>query len=194
MKKTARKKKDKQSYQYKKENSILGSCVDAHRLSEDEYYKLYSFYVTYSMCGSQSAKKRSFVDYGWESNRIIRTELGAKLKDVLSLSRNKDFIFTDEDNLAEQFHLLDLDDGDLQSVDKEKAVISKTHESNSYLKLFYRIRDGFAHGKFRLLFSSGGERMIIVQDDNGHNVTARIVIKISTLLNIVDIVDRYKLI
>lgn len=185
----SRQKKDKQKYQYKRENSILGSCIDEYKLSEEEFCKLYSFYVTYSMCGSQSAKKRTFIDYGWPDNAISKTELGEKLKSVLKLSYNKKFVFTDKDNLAEQFHLLELDDGELINLDQERAVISKTSENNNYLKLFYRIRNGLAHGKFRLLFSSSGERMVIIQDDNTNNVTARIVIKLSTLLLYIDVID-----
>ena len=185
----SRQKKDKQKYQYKRENSILGSCIDEYKLSEEEFCKLYSFYVTYSMCGSQSAKKRTFIDYGWPDNAISKTELGEKLKSVLKLSYNKKFVFTDKDNLAEQFHLLELDDGELINLDQERAVISKTSENNNYLKLFYRIRYGLAHGKFRLLFSSSGERMVIIQDDNTNNVTARIVIKLSTLLLYIDVID-----
>ncbi|MDD3068262.1 MAG: hypothetical protein PHF05_09760 [Candidatus Izemoplasmatales bacterium] len=182
-------KKTAQTYQYKVADSILGKTQDEYAFSENEYYRIYSFFVTYSMCGTQSAKKRTFSDYGWSVENVKNTTLGVALENVLNLNRNPDFVFTDKDELAIQFNSKDLPDGALMDVDKERAVISKTSEKNKYLKLFYRIRNGFAHGKFILRLSSQNEKMVIIQDDNGHNVTARIVIKLKTLLNYVNTVD-----
>lgn len=181
--------KTTQKYQYKIADSILGKMQDEYALSENEYYCIYSFFVTYSMCGSQSAKKRTFSDYGWSVENVKNTTLGSALENVLNLNRNLDFIFTDKDELAIQFNSKNLPDGPLIDIDKERAVISKTSEPNKHLKLFYRVRDGFAHGKFILRLSSNSEKMVIIQDDNSHNVTARIVIKLNTLLNYVNAVD-----
>ena len=141
------------------------------------------------MCGSQSAKKRNFAFYGWDSESIKATALGEALFTVLSLNRNPAFVFTDRDDLAVQFAALDLTDGELENVDCERAVIGKTSESNNYMRLFYRIRDGFAHGKYLLRFSSTRERMVIIQDDDRYNVTARIVLKLSTLLKFIEVID-----
>ena len=85
-------------------------------------------------------------------------------------------------------------DGILTDYDVERCVIGQTSENNKYLKLFYRIRDGFAHGKFLLKRSSTNEKMVIIQDDNGKNVTARMVIKLSTLLHFVSCIDLNKVI
>lgn len=180
---------EKQTYRYSKGSSILGNLHDEYQLSQEEYYKIYSFYVTYSMCGSQSAKKRNFTSYGWDSESIKATSLGEALLTVLNLNRNPVFVFTDRDDLAAQFGALSLTDGELENVDYERAVIGKTSENNNYLRLFYRIRDGFAHGKYLLRFSSFGERMVIIQDDDRHNVTARIVLKLSTLLKFIEVID-----
>lgn len=180
---------EKQTYRYSKGSSILGNLHDEYQLSKEEYYKVYSFYVTYSMCGTQSAKKRSFTSYGWDGENVKSTTLGKALLAVLNLNRNPSFVFTDRDDLAAQFNALYLTDGDLENVDNERAVIGKTSESNNYLRLFYRIRDGFAHGKYLLRFSSSGEKMVIIQDDDRYNVTARIVLKLSTLLKFIEVID-----
>ncbi len=184
----------KQTYQYLVAGSILGVNADEYILSENEYYRLYSFFVTYSMCGRQSAKKRSFTDYGWPSDSIKNNALGNALSNVLSLNRNPNFIFTDKDDLAIRFSSLDLHDGMVTNVDMERAVIGRTAECNNYLKLFYRVRDGFAHGKFKLRLSTNNEKMIVVQDDDGHNVTARIVIRLSTLLRFINEIDTNRII
>ncbi len=186
-----------QTYRYIKENSIIYNQVDDYVLSLEEFFLLYSFFVTYSVCENQSAKRRSFEDYGWKNGNIqttvnnskVVTPLGKALNEVLNFSVNKNFLFTDEDNLRELYRKNDLVDGVLTDLDKERAVIAKTNGSNKYLKLFYRIRNGLAHGRFIFKFSSTNEKMVIIQDNNRSNVTARIVIKLSTLLCFVKAVD-----
>lgn len=178
-----------QTYQYIVADSILGNLQDEYSISEQEYYRIYVFYVTYSMCGTQSAKKRTFKDYGWTSESVKNTAIGDALTTELSLNRNANFIFTNKDDLATQFASHNFPDGLLEDVDIERAVIARTSESNNHLKLFYRIRDGFAHGKFKLRLSTSSEKMVVIQDDNRHNVTARIVLKLSTILGFIDVVD-----
>ena len=63
------------------------------------------------------------------------------------------------------------------------------HLINSLLTSFHRVRDGFAHGKFLPRNASTGEKMVIIQDNDSNNVTARIVIKLYTLLSFVDVID-----
>lgn len=186
-----------QTYKYIVNNSIVGVGNDEYSLSQEEYSSLYSFYVTYSMCGKQSLKKKTFVDYGWANNNIQvvenhkkrNTDLGNALLGVIDFSQLSSFVFTDKDDLEEQFNNNNLGDGILNNYDVERCVIGQTSESNKYLKLFYRIRDGFAHGKFLLKKSSTDEKMVVIQDDNGKNVTARIVIKLSTLLSFISCID-----
>lgn len=88
------------------------------------------------------------------------------------------------------FKKFDLPDGRLQNPDYERAVISKTQGDNKYFKLFYRIRDGFAHGSFSLRLNSKNNKMIVIQDQDKDNVTARIVIGLETLISIIKIIDR----
>lgn len=178
-----------QKYGYKLAESILGITPDEYALSMSEYYRIYSFYVTYSMSGTQSAKKRSFIDYGWRSNNLKNPELGNRLAEILSLNRNNFFIFTEKDDLREQFERLQLLNGPVENLEYERAVIAHTSAENNYLRLFYRIRDGFAHGKFKLRYSSVGEKMVVIQDNDRDNVTARIVISLSTLLRFIDAID-----
>lgn len=185
---------EKQTYKYIVKESILYGCKDEYELNEQEFKLLYSFYVTYSMCGSQSWKKKDFSDYGWNSGvdgAKVSTEkkINNALKSVLKIERNdKTFVFTEENNLKETFSDNNLNDGLLNEYNTERFVIGKTKGSNKYLKLFYRIRDGLAHGKFALVFSEDKEKMILIQDDDRDNVTARIVLKLSTVMRFANIV------
>lgn len=45
-----------------------------------------------------------------------------------------------------------------------------------------------------LKYSSNNEKMIVFQDDNSDNVTARMVIKLQTLIDLIFAIDKNKLI
>lgn len=182
--------KGKQTYKYKIADSILGTSRDDYELSRDEYFKLYSFYVTYSMCPGQSDKSRDFLSYGWQSNKTSEAKLSEALKSVVDLHKNANFIFTEKNDLKDRFADLTLTDGPVADLSFERSVVgSTTAVSGNYLKLFYRIRDCLAHGKFKLRLNDSGQKFVVMQDNSKYNVTARIVIKLDTLLGFVSVVD-----
>ena len=178
-----------QSYKFRKVASILGTEPDDYALTVNEYHSIYSFYVTYSMCKSLSDKKRSFIDYGWISNSTTNPAVEAALKGVLNLQRNSEFVFTKDNDLAVQFSNKSLTDGPINDLSWERAVIGITSESSNYFRLFHHIRNGLAHGKFKLRKSDDNEKMIVIQDNDQYNVTARIVLKLSTILAFIEAID-----
>lgn len=182
---------NKQTYKYVINNSIIDANNDEYNLSKEEYYLIYSFYVTYSLCKKQSFKKRNFIDYGWNSDSYEKDkDLKNTLISVLDFSNLHTFVFTENNDLKERFDEQKLNDGIPNDYDIERGVIGKTNENNRYLKLFYRIRNCLAHGKFSLKLSSNDEKMICFQDDDKNNVTARIIIKLSTILSFIYSIDK----
>lgn len=195
--------KNNQPYRYLVSGSILYGQTDDYQLTEQEYFRLYNFFVTYSCCGKQSMKKRDFATYGWgDFSRTIgnktadpTTYLKDALTNIIDLDNQNHFLFTKSgDDLSQCFLKVDLPDGPLNDLITERCVCARNTESNRFLNLFYRIRDGFAHGKFLLKNGTNNIKMVVIQDDDGHSVTARIVIKLETLLRIVEMVDRNRLI
>lgn len=189
-----KKKVEKQTYKYRKDDSIVDATADVYSLTDDEYNQLHLFYVTYSMCKGQSGKARTPIDYGWENNEYKESGLIEAWRDVLKLQRNGIFAFTDKNNLRACFAALELEDGILQSVDVERGVIGKTAEANQYLKLFHHVRNVLAHGNYSLRLSGSGEKMVVMQDNAKSNVTARFVLKLQTLLDFISATDRNGLI
>lgn len=179
----------KQTYKFKKENSIVHNSPDEYILSESEYCHLYKFFVTYSLCKSQSFKQRLITDYGWSSNSIVASGLKEELGRVLALDDNPMFVFTDKNDLRAQFECTNLLDGVPQELLQERAVVGRTNEDNKYYKLFHRIRNALAHGRYSLRINARGEKMVVMQDNDRDNVTARLVLKLETLLEIIYIVD-----
>ena len=185
----------RKGYKYIRCNSIVNPLSNEYELSTYEYYKLYAFFVTYSMCGRQSLRRRSILDYGWEKPTFKDSGLLGELEKVLCLNSNNNFSFCKEHSeLRDAFKKCSLEDGEFVNVDIERAVIAPTGGNNKYEKLFYRIRDGLAHGSFSLKINSHGQKMIVFQDQDSSNVTARIVMRLDTLLRFVRIVDRNHLI
>lgn len=190
---------NRQTYKYISENSIIYNLTDDYFFSDEEYRKLHMFFVTYSMCGSQSHKKRMISDYGWQnlkdnsSASITNSGLKTQLEKILKLDQNEKFIFTENDDLKESFEKVELFDESSNQLLYERAVVGYTRESNKYYKLFYRIRNALAHGRFSLKYNINAEKMIIIQDNDRNNVTARIVLKLDTIMKIIDVVDKNKL-
>lgn len=178
-------KEKKTTYRYNREESIINGLEDQYELSEYEYNKLYKFFVTYSMCGNQSDKKRTLEDYGWERTvkyleitRILKERIGFDIEN---------FVFRDEGGLKDVCEGNNLIINKV-TLDSERGVIGKTDGQNKLLKLFHRIRNVFSHGRF-VMRLSGEDRYVIMEDRDPHNVTARIVIKLDTLIGIVDTID-----
>jgi hypothetical protein len=183
----------KPTYKYRKQASIIGTAPDEYDLTENEYYRLYSFFVTYSMCQSQSSKNRSFVDYGWPENNIQKPPLHNSLKAILDVTNNSFVVIKNNDDgnsMSTYFQSLDLPDGPVSNVEYERAVMVYIDRLNMYMQLFYRIRDALAHGNFSLRISKSNEKMIVMQDNDRNNVTARIVLKLNTLLQLISVIDR----
>ena len=138
------KKKQKQTYKYRKADSILYNLTDEYVLTNEEYYELYSFYVTYSMCGNQSMKKRKFTDYGWKTHNIQetkngknhKTDLGIALERVITFDSDHFSFSTGDDDLDVLFRKYNLEDGPIIDLNTERAVIGVTNEDNKYLKCF----------------------------------------------------------
>ena len=113
------------------------------------------------------------------------------LTQIIDLDDQNYFVFTnDGDDICQCFVEINLSDGRLNDFDTERCVCTRNSERNRFLNLFYRVRDGFAHGKFLLKYGANNCKVVVIQDDDSHSVTARIVIKLDTLLRIVDVVDR----
>ena len=182
-------KKVKLTHKYEKEKSILHEFIgkDEYELSVDEYYTLYSFFVTYSAANWQSLKGKDFKFYNWHANDLTK-----KVKDFFDIY-NENFFRTEIVNLTEDYNNLDLADGRLKNILPERFVVCENRGGNKYIKLFAKIRNCLAHGKYALIYSSNDdkrEKMIIMQDDYKNNVTARIVLKLETLLKLIHIIDK----
>lgn len=186
-----------QKYDYVKYKSILYGLKDEYTLTKEEYYLIHVFFVTNCMVNDFTSKSRDFKIYGWKDNNTNHKPLSDTLEKVLPIKNNTSYIVTRENNLKELFSKFNLTDYPLSDLTTERFVITpedKTKNDNSYLILFLRIRNGLAHGNYKLVYSKFSEKMVIIQNRNKNNVTARIVLKLSTIINLIKAIDKNRLI
>ena len=182
-------KKNKQTYKYVKQQSILYGVASEYCLSQNEYYKLYLFYVTYSLCDNLSWQQKDLEFYGW--NQKEQEGFSKDIKSIIDFDQQS-IIFTEKNDLKIKFDEQRLLDCTI-SYETERGVIGVTTGKNNFYKFIRHIRNVFAHGGFALKYNSSKEKMVVMQDHDQHNVTARIVIKLSRLLRIIDFIDKKKI-
>ena len=187
-----------------RKNSIIKDIEDDYMLTIEEYYILYSFFVTYAMRNNQCNKSKNFKDYGWDNNLFNQKGLKSELQKVINLKDKNYFIFIDDvnKNASDYFGVLGLTYSKSKNYEGERGVLKSYNKipKNGYLECFLcflkHIRNCLAHGNYILKINSSGEKMIIFEDknikenDENKKMTARIIVKLESLLQIIYIIDK----
>ena len=173
----------------KKASIIAGDNRQELELSDDEVVALYRFYVIESPVEEVTLKSRSFNSRGWDGRMPL---LNKMLTSVLDISTS-DFVIKDllDDSKADSLikgYLAStgLGDGPCADLSCERAVLIGTRGNSKREKLLRHVRNCLCHGNFKLLNCEElGEPVFVMEDrtiGKGSNVTARMVLKKSTLL------------
>ena len=179
-------------------NTILSGFKDEEEdFTEDEYYILYNFFVTYSLANTQSFKKRELTYYGWKKTGISKSGVTSKIKNILNLYNNKNFIFIKSkdygNKLLNEAASLNLKRNNLDKDFIREIGVMTNCTDNHYYSLFSHIRNCLAHGRFVLKKNKNKERILILEDKTpgkGGKITARIIIKLNTIFKIISIIDK----
>lgn len=180
--------------------SILSECPDCRLLDDVMLWALYEFYVLHSPCENVSCQGRPFGQYGW-SGSIRDTGLGSELEAAFTECKGQMFaprgpvsILCGDKlavDLSRMFQLADLSDGPLLDVATERVAMRATTGSNSWLRLFRRIRNCLAHGRFEVAdLADGLGPSLIMEDRDANNITDRMVLRLQTLLKWREIIER----
>ena len=174
----------------KREESILNMYNSNKFYSDKAYLKLYKFFVTNSLVDDESFSHTTLKSYGWSSN-IVEGQLEKELKDLeifknIYLAKSISDLYDKCDSINLSYNKIGLEN--------EQAVIVKDNNNFSlYYVCYAKVRDALAHGNFRVQKNKKGIYMFVAEDYSSQgNLNARMVVKVKTLENIVDIVDRNK--
>lgn len=168
-------------------------------ISKDkEFYEIILFFVIHSPCPGQSWKGITLAERGWKpkpwaSPKYLKEKLDkvvfGKEKRLLKMTQSKEEISNELDlfDLKQDFYL------HLARQRMLYSIVNNTECKNEYMSLFYHTRNALAHGRFAMYPIKSGDIIFVMEDgkqigketDDSFEVTARIVIRKSSLLKII---------
>lgn len=148
--------------------------------SDSKIQKILDFYLLKTPSEKLSARGRTLESYGWNNTYDLKKKIGLS-------NKNSFFIFAE--TLKEM-------NGALKDSNLEKKFWENCNErvclytvKNQLNSLFYHIRNSIAHGRFDIIKKETGN-IFIMEDVNKENISARMVLKESTLLNWIKIIEQ----
>lgn len=169
--------------------------------ADDDLKKLVLFYVIYTPCTDLSSSSISMKRYGWDSDNVWRDQkLKNELFEVAGLVRNDTFISVKTiDMMKEACQKANMTRSFCKNRQKERIVIYKPSKYNEFLAICYHIRNAFAHGRLAVhSIKNSADIMFVLEDGLNYNgkfqVRSRMILKKSTLLRWIEIIDKKKLI
>ena len=157
--------------------------------ADDDFKRIFVFYVINTPCKDLSARSIEFSKYGLDKNfgkndkqrkyvfEMARLETNTTLKIAKNFSEMRDACQKTK-----------LDDEFYNNFDVERIAAKKN--GNQFISILYHIRNAFAHGRFAIKqCRDGTDKMFIMEDlGRGRKVSARMILKKSTLLRWMEII------
>ena len=161
--------------------------------ADDALKRIILFYVFNTPCEQLSSSSISLHSYGWAKsvwqNNILKDQLFA----VANLKRDKSFaVAKNVYDMKDACNKVNLSGKFQEHRDIERIAIYKPSNYPEFMAVFYHIRNAFAHG--RLAMYKQGEDVAFVLEDgvkkgDRFQVRSRMVLKKSTLLRWIDIIE-----
>lgn len=149
-------------------------------LLDSNFQKIINFYLLKTPAENLSARSKSVESYGWNNTYNLKKKIGLT-------SKQSCFTFADTLNEMEDA----LTDSNLrkrfwENYNERACLYLQKNQLNS---LFYHIRNSLAHGRFDIA-KRKEDNIYIMEDVNKKCISARMVIKESTLLNWIEIIEQ----
>ena len=173
--------------------------------SDSQLLRIVTFYVFNTPCESASTMGKSLKEHGWTdpwgsenlaeqlsqaSNEFAFVPSGQGQLFLKALMRNGLYYDFPNPDMSEKeivcFQVYKKRDGD-KDKDKNKDRVNRDKE-RQWMSLFKRIRNAFAHGRFCVKKTEKGD-MMVLEDEYSLKPTARMQIRIDTLIKWIDIIE-----
>ena len=157
--------------------------------------KIIIFYVINTPCIYESSSGICVSEYGWGNDVWRKGKLKKALFSVAGLERGATFCTTNKlPELKSLFEKQDMKKGFYKNRSVEKIVMHISPKyKNEILSIFLHIRNAFAHGRLAMYEHEPNDIMFVLEDGvkrNGEfHVRSRMIIKKSTLLKWIDIIQ-----
>lgn len=168
--------------------------IAPEEFNNEELFRIVIFYVFHSPCTKLSAMGKSLAEYNWNTPWKKPYYLNKQLKQA-STNFNLLFSASKYSDMSEALEAADLKDNFLSDLGRERICIYD-NEKNQFMSVFYHIRNAFAHCRLNIV-DVNSECTFILEDVNSKMknsnsqvaVSARMILKKSTLLKWIDIIE-----
>lgn len=162
------------------------------KFNDKDLFRIVIFFVFHSPCPKLSAMGKSLSEYGWKTPWSQPYSLKKQLCQAAS---NNELIFSAQryDDMETTLEKADLKDGFPYDFETERVCIYN-NQKNQFLSVFYHLRNAFAHCRLNM-FEVNGECVFAFEDvqaiknSDTLKVSARMILKKSTLLHWIDIIE-----
>lgn len=166
--------------------------IAPEEFNDTDLFRIITFFVFHSPCPNLSSMGKQLSDYGWNSPWIKPFYLN---KQLIQASTNQKLIFpaNSYDKLEDTLEKSILNEPFPSDYETERIAVYN-NENNQFLSIFYHIRNSLAHGRINMV-DCNGECVFIFEDvvpnkkKNELKLSARMIIKKSTLLRWIDIIE-----
>lgn len=160
--------------------------------NDQDLFRVVIFFVFHSPCSNLSSMEKPLVEYGWSAPWRKPYYLNKQLRQVASIY---ELIYSakgyDEMDIA--LAKADLYDAFPSNLARERICIYD-NQGNQFLSVFYHIRNAIAHCRLNMV-DVDGECVFIFEDvqlkknSNQLKVSARMILRKSTLLKWIDLIE-----
>lgn len=154
------------------------------KLKDDDFRRILDFFVIFTPCKELSARAKPLKEkYGWKDTY--------GLKKSMRLAPSKQSIFLFAETWKEMKAVLaeaDLSDNFYSDIKNERGGLYKRRGSQPDC-IFYHLRNCLAHGRFCIREKDGDWTFIFEDVEKNSKVSARMILKKSTLLRWIEIIE-----
>lgn len=167
--------------------------IAPERFNNTELFRIVTFFVFHLPCCDLSAMSRSLLYYNWDSPWRKPQSLRKRL---ISESTNPHLLFSAE---ARNDFLQATEKAGLVDFPKNKeceSIAIVNNKRTQFISVFAHLRDSFAHGRLNMYDIGAADDYVFAFEDvaknkkkNRYEVTARMILRKSTLLKWIDLIE-----
>lgn len=175
-----------------KRNSEWLNWIAPEKFNDEDLFRIVIFFVFHSPCQMLSSMGRTLLEYGWREPWKKPYFLNKQLAEVVSSPK---LIVTASkyEEMEKKLEEADLKDDFPSNLLKERICIYNC-ENNQFMSIFRHLRNSLAHCRLNII-DVNGECVLVFEDvrpaknADKLEVSARMILKKSTLIKWIDIIE-----
>lgn len=169
-----------------KRNEEWLQWIAPERFNDIDLQRIVTFFVFHSPCKELSAMSKTLDEYGWKKPWQKPYWLN---KQLIQASTNCNLLFPantyqDFDIALKKAGMYDKFPDNLE----QERIALYDKKKNQFMSVFYHLRNAFAHCRLNMV-DVNNECVFVLEDAYKQKITARMILKKSTLIKWIDIIE-----